>query len=236
MRPSSIIIRAPTKQRSQDLTVRRLSLVGCGDRHIRAGPSTADRPSLISISELMNPARPILLDLADRPELREVANAWQGRIVAARMPRRMTSVRHSTTARRSGVSNLLRFGFTERAEMLRKLAKVLSERKKELYAWSHHMGATRRDGSIDIDGGTGTLHAFASLSRGLPGGTSSKRDPPSRLATTVISPAPLWLLGVAWSCKSAPSTSRCGGCWRRSPQHSLPGCPRSSSPRTAQAI
>ena len=33
-----------------------------------------------SVAELMHPARPILLDLADRPELRETARDWQHRI------------------------------------------------------------------------------------------------------------------------------------------------------------
>ena len=34
----------------------------------------------ISVAELMHPARPILLDLADRPELREAARDWQHRV------------------------------------------------------------------------------------------------------------------------------------------------------------
>jgi hypothetical protein len=33
-----------------------------------------------SVAELMYPARPILLDLADRPELRETARDWQHRV------------------------------------------------------------------------------------------------------------------------------------------------------------
>jgi hypothetical protein len=33
-----------------------------------------------SVAELMQPARPILLDLADRPDLRETARAWQDRV------------------------------------------------------------------------------------------------------------------------------------------------------------
>ena len=33
-----------------------------------------------SVAELMQPARPILLDLADRPDLREAARAWQDRV------------------------------------------------------------------------------------------------------------------------------------------------------------
>ena len=37
------------------------------------------------------------------------------------------------------------------------------ERKEELYAISRHTGATRTDGWIDIEGGTGTLYAYASM-------------------------------------------------------------------------
>ncbi len=33
-----------------------------------------------SVAELMHPARPVLLDLADRPDLREVARGWQHRV------------------------------------------------------------------------------------------------------------------------------------------------------------
>jgi hypothetical protein len=33
-----------------------------------------------SVAELMHPARPILLDLADRPDLRETARDWQHRV------------------------------------------------------------------------------------------------------------------------------------------------------------
>ncbi|EFV13431.1 FAD-dependent monooxygenase [Segniliparus rugosus] len=33
-----------------------------------------------SVAELMRPARPVFLDLAGRPELREVAGAWRGRV------------------------------------------------------------------------------------------------------------------------------------------------------------
>jgi 2-polyprenyl-6-methoxyphenol hydroxylase-like FAD-dependent oxidoreductase len=44
------------------------------DLTLHAGQGTT------SVAELMHPARPILLDLADRPELRETARDWQQRI------------------------------------------------------------------------------------------------------------------------------------------------------------
>jgi hypothetical protein len=44
------------------------------DLTLRTGQGTT------SVAELMYPARPILLDLADRPELREAARDWQHRV------------------------------------------------------------------------------------------------------------------------------------------------------------
>lgn len=64
-------------------------------------------------------------------------------------------------ARSRGVPALLKLDFQERAERLKALAKFLGERKEELYAVSAHTGATRNDGWIDIEGGTGTLFAYA---------------------------------------------------------------------------
>lgn len=55
--------------------------------------------------------------------------------------------------------------FHERARMLKALALYLTERKEELYALSTMTGATRKDSWIDIDGGIGTLFAFASKGR-----------------------------------------------------------------------
>jgi len=64
-------------------------------------------------------------------------------------------------ARRVGLPALLALDFQERAERLKALAKFLAERKEQLYAVSAHTGATRSDGWIDIEGGTGTLFAYA---------------------------------------------------------------------------
>src|SRR3984885_10141298 len=52
--------------------------------------------------------------------------------------------------------------FHQRATMLRALAKKLSELKEEFYALSYRTGATKNDALIDIDGGIGTVFAFAS--------------------------------------------------------------------------
>jgi oxepin-CoA hydrolase/3-oxo-5,6-dehydrosuberyl-CoA semialdehyde dehydrogenase len=66
-------------------------------------------------------------------------------------------------ARRQGLPGLLAMDFQQRAARLRALAKYLVERKEELYAISTQSGATRNDSWIDIEGGTGTLFAYAGI-------------------------------------------------------------------------
>ncbi|PTT98258.1 phenylacetic acid degradation bifunctional protein PaaZ, partial [Pseudomonas sp. HMWF031] len=64
--------------------------------------------------------------------------------------------------RRQGVSGLMALDFQQRAQRLKALALYLSERKEQLYAISHHSGATRADSWIDIEGGNSTLFTYAS--------------------------------------------------------------------------
>ncbi|MDE2427287.1 MAG: phenylacetic acid degradation bifunctional protein PaaZ [Burkholderiales bacterium] len=66
-------------------------------------------------------------------------------------------------ARQQGIKNLLVLDFQQRAAILRSLAKYLNEHKEELYAISVQTGATRNDSWIDIEGGAGTLFAYASI-------------------------------------------------------------------------
>jgi len=74
-----------------------------------------------------------------------------------------------TFARKTGVKTLMRQTFQERAAGLKALALYLMERKEELYAISHLTGATRQDSWVDVEGGIGTLFAYASMgSRELP--------------------------------------------------------------------
>jgi oxepin-CoA hydrolase/3-oxo-5,6-dehydrosuberyl-CoA semialdehyde dehydrogenase len=81
-------------------------------------------------------------------------------------------------ARRVGVPALLALDFQQRAARLKALAKFLMERKEDLYAISHHTGATRVDGWIDIEGGAGTLFAYASMgSNELPSGNLIHEGP-----------------------------------------------------------
>ncbi|HEY4957709.1 MAG TPA: phenylacetic acid degradation bifunctional protein PaaZ, partial [Caldimonas sp.] len=55
-------------------------------------------------------------------------------------------------------------------------------RKEELYTISRHTGATRNDGWVDIEGGTGTLYAYASMAGNeLPSGNLLHEGPPVML-------------------------------------------------------
>jgi oxepin-CoA hydrolase/3-oxo-5,6-dehydrosuberyl-CoA semialdehyde dehydrogenase len=64
-------------------------------------------------------------------------------------------------ARDVGGPALRALTFHERAAMLRALGKRLLELKEEFYELSFRTGATRTDSWVDIDGGIGTLLAFA---------------------------------------------------------------------------
>ncbi len=81
-------------------------------------------------------------------------------------------------ARRVALPKLLALDFQERAARLKALAKYLNERKEALYAISAWTGATRTDGWIDIEGGTGTLFSYASTgSAELPSGNLIHEGP-----------------------------------------------------------
>ena len=70
-------------------------------------------------------------------------------------------------ARATGGPALRRMTIPERGRMLKALALYLDERKARYYELSTRTGATRADSWIDIDGGLGTLFAYASLRRGF---------------------------------------------------------------------
>jgi oxepin-CoA hydrolase/3-oxo-5,6-dehydrosuberyl-CoA semialdehyde dehydrogenase len=72
-------------------------------------------------------------------------------------------------ARKTGIRGLMQSDFQGRAQRLKALALYLMERKEELYEISHLTGATRPDSWVDVEGGIGTLFAYASMgSRELP--------------------------------------------------------------------
>jgi oxepin-CoA hydrolase/3-oxo-5,6-dehydrosuberyl-CoA semialdehyde dehydrogenase len=66
-------------------------------------------------------------------------------------------------ARKTGVPELMKLDFQKRAQRLKALATYLMERKEELYEISHLTGATRPDSWVDVEGGIGTLFAYASI-------------------------------------------------------------------------
>ena len=68
-------------------------------------------------------------------------------------------------ARTVGGPTLRAMTFHQRALMLKAMAKHLMEKKDEFYRVSAATGATKRDGWVDIEGGIGTLFAYASRGR-----------------------------------------------------------------------
>ncbi|WP_327440642.1 phenylacetic acid degradation bifunctional protein PaaZ [Pseudomonas donghuensis] len=81
-------------------------------------------------------------------------------------------------ARAQGLQALMAMDFQQRAARLKALALYLSERKEQLYALSHHSGATRADSWIDIEGGNATLFAYAGIgARELPSGNVFHEGP-----------------------------------------------------------
>jgi len=71
-------------------------------------------------------------------------------------------------ARRVGGPALRCMTFQQRGLMLKKLALHLYGLRKKYYPLSYRTGATKGDSWIDIDGGIGTLFAYASLRRKFP--------------------------------------------------------------------
>ncbi|MCI1265846.1 MAG: phenylacetic acid degradation bifunctional protein PaaZ [Saprospiraceae bacterium] len=70
--------------------------------------------------------------------------------------------------RKVGGNNLRKLTFHERGRMLKALALFLTERKSLYYPISYMTGATKTDSWVDIDGGIGTLFAYASLRKKFP--------------------------------------------------------------------
>src|SRR5665213_2690530 len=68
-------------------------------------------------------------------------------------------------ARNEGGPTLRAMTFHQRAKLLKALADAVMARKDELYELSFNTGATKSDGWIDIEGGAGTLFAYASKGR-----------------------------------------------------------------------
>src|SRR5689334_2211965 len=72
-------------------------------------------------------------------------------------------------ARGKGLPALAQLSFRERGELLKALAGALHEKREELIEVSVlNGGTTRGDAKFDIDGGIGTLMAYADLAAKLP--------------------------------------------------------------------
>jgi len=107
-----------------------------------------------------------------------LASAVDGRTVAHAHADEIDFGEAVAHARRVGVPALLALDFQQRAARLKALAKFLMERKEALYAISAHTGATRADSWIDIEGGAGTLFAYAGMgSNELPSGNLIHEGP-----------------------------------------------------------
>ncbi|MDF1502028.1 phenylacetic acid degradation bifunctional protein PaaZ [Roseisolibacter sp. H3M3-2] len=92
-------------------------------------------------------------------------NAVTGEPVAETSSQGLDFAAMAQYAREVGGPALRRLTFHERARLLKALALYLSERKEQFYRISAWTGATKTDHWIDIDGGIGTLFAYASRGR-----------------------------------------------------------------------
>ncbi len=95
----------------------------------------------------------------------EVRSAVTGDVVAEAMSGGLDMRGILAYARNVGGRNLRRLTFHQRADLLKKLAQYLTERKDQLYKLSFQTGATRTDNFIDVDGGIGTLFVYAGKGR-----------------------------------------------------------------------
>ncbi len=117
-----------------------------------------------------------------RQSASELKSAIDGRVVAATHAEAIDFGAALDHARRVGVPALLKLDFQQRAARLRALASFLTERKETLYEISRHTGATRYDGWIDIEGGSGTLFAYSGVGAAdLPSGNVVHEGPPVAL-------------------------------------------------------
>lgn len=98
-------------------------------------------------------------------KISELKSAVTGKVVAEIGSGGLDFGAMTQHARDVGGKILRRHTFHERAAMLKALALYLNERRDALYELSYDTGATKADSMIDIDGGIGTLFAYASKGR-----------------------------------------------------------------------
>ena len=102
---------------------------------------------------------------APSANLIEIASAVTGEVVAQASSGGLDLKQALDYARNTGGPALRRLTFHQRADLLKKLGQHITERKDELYRLSFMTGATRIDNMIDVDGGIGTLFAYAGKGR-----------------------------------------------------------------------
>jgi oxepin-CoA hydrolase/3-oxo-5,6-dehydrosuberyl-CoA semialdehyde dehydrogenase len=102
---------------------------------------------------------------APASNLLEIPSAIDGSVVAKTGSGGTDFAEVVRFARETGGRTLLALNFHQRADILKKLANYLNEKKEPLYALAAHTGATKRDNMVDIEGGIGTLFAYASRGR-----------------------------------------------------------------------
>ncbi|MBS0341487.1 MAG: phenylacetic acid degradation bifunctional protein PaaZ [Proteobacteria bacterium] len=108
----------------------------------------------------------------------ELRSAVNGQVVARTHAEVIDFGEAVAHARGKGLPALLALDFQQRAERLKALAKYLAQHKEKLYAVSSHTGATRADSWVDIEGGAGTLAAYAGMgSNELPSGNVVHEGP-----------------------------------------------------------
>lgn len=108
----------------------------------------------------------------------QLRSAVNGKPVAATHAEAIDFAEALAHARRIGIPALMKLDFQQRAERLKALAKFLAASKETLYAISAHTGATRADSWIDIEGGAGTLSAYAGIGTNeLPSGNLVHEGP-----------------------------------------------------------
>src|SRR5437763_11539352 len=95
----------------------------------------------------------------------DIPSAVDGQLVARASSAGLDFAAMVRHARKVGGPALRQLSFHQRADRLRALAAYLTERKEPLYRLAGDTGANRRDNAIDIDGGIGTLSAYASRGR-----------------------------------------------------------------------
>ena len=136
-------------------------------------------------------------------------------------------------ARSVGGPALRKLTFHQRALKLKALATYLMDRKEEFYEISKATGATRTDAWIDVEGGIGTLFAYASKGRReLPNSTfyldDSLRSLHAAAASSVNISACRWKVQPS---TSTPITSLAGACSKSWDRPCSPACQPSSSRR-----